>query len=67
MTIVIGWWLVPILISVASIGWALPMRAGEQSSGAMFDGLGYSIGVILRLLCAMVVSLAVWLIWSLAT
>jgi len=64
MTITIGWWLLPLLVTVASFAWAIPMRKHERPTGGMFDGLGYVLGAI-RTLVALVVSLAAWLFWSL--
>lgn len=65
VTIPVGWWLIPLTITVASFAWAIPMRANERPTGHMFDGLGYAIGGGFRLAAALILSLLAWLVWSL--
>lgn len=65
ISFLVGWWLLPLLITVASYAWALPMRENERPTGGMFSGLGYAIGGTLRLLVATVASLLCWLAWAL--
>ena len=67
ITITIGWWLLPAAVTIASLLWAIPMRSDERPTGSMFDGLGYPIGVLIRLPVAGMASLASWFIWALLT
>lgn len=67
MTVHIGWWLLPILLTVGSLAWAIPMRASERPTGGMFSEMGYIIGGGFRTLCALILSLVAWLIWALAS
>ena len=62
-----GWCLLPAAVTIASLLWAIPMRDDERPTGSMFDGLGYPIGVMIRLLVAGMASLASWLVWALLT
>jgi hypothetical protein len=64
ITVTFGWWLLPVVVTLASIAWALPLRADEQPTGSMFDGFRF-FGPVFRLLLALVLSLIVWLIWAL--
>lgn len=65
MTITIGWWLLPVAVTVGSFAWAIPMRQDERPTGQMFDGMGYALGKALRCSAAAIVSLVVWLMWAL--
>lgn len=65
ITITLGWWFLPLSLTILSLAWAIPMRADEMPTGSMFDGLGYAIGGALRVAGAIIVSLTAWLIWSL--
>lgn len=59
-----GWWLLPAAVTIASLLWAIPMRTDERPTGSMFDGLGYPVGVMIRLLVAGNASIASWFIWA---
>lgn len=65
VTVALGWWLLPLALTVLSLAWAIPMRADELPTGSMFDGLGYVIGGALRVSAAIILSLIAWLIWAL--
>lgn len=67
VTLTLGWWIVPLAITVGSLAWAIPMRQSERPDGSMFSGLGYAIGGTLRVAGAIIVSLVAWLVWSLVT
>lgn len=62
--IALGWWLLPAAITLLSFGWAIPLRADEQSTGGMFDGLRF-IPCLFRQAGAAIISLAAWLVWAL--
>lgn len=66
LTLSLGWWLLPLAITIAGPIWALPRRSDEQPNGGMFSDMGYTFGVAFRLLIAAIVALIAWLIWSLA-
>lgn len=61
----ISWWIVPLVATIAAFAWAMPMRADERPDGSMFSGMGYAIGVSLRALAALSLSLLAWLLWAL--
>lgn len=64
-SLTIGWWLLPLIITVALIAWALPRRADERNNGSMYGDLGYAVGGLIRLLTAVSLSLFSWLMWAL--
>ena len=64
-TISIGWWLLPVSITVASFSWGLWVRESERPTGGMFDGLDAAVGLMIRVPSAAAVSLAAWLVWAL--
>lgn len=61
MTLVIGWWGVPLLITIVTMVWVM------WPSGNQFSNSGYGIDVtpLLKLGAAVIVSLVSWLIWAL--
>lgn len=59
MTITIGWWILPLLVTVASFSWAA--WVGSNSSGD-YDFSGAYAGI-----ASLIPTLAAWLIWSLLT
>lgn len=65
ISFLLGWWVIPLLVTIISCAWAVPMREDERPTGSMFSGLGYAIGGTLRLLGAAVASLLCWLLWAL--
>lgn len=65
--ITLGWSLVPIAVTVASILWAIPKRAYERGCGGMYGDIGYALGSAFRLCFAIIFSLVVWLAWALLT
>ena len=63
--LIIGWWIAPAVVTVASLAWAFPMRDDERQTGSMFGGLGYALGSAFRVGGAIIVSLVCWLTWAL--
>jgi len=66
ISITLGWWLLPLVVTVVSFAWALPFREDEKPTGSMFDGLA-GIGMLFRAAGAAIGSLFAWLIWALVT
>lgn len=64
MTITIGWWAIPFLVTLALLAWANWPRPDEDRSGD-FD-FAFWLPAAFRLAVAIVGSLIAWLIWSLA-
>lgn len=60
MTIIIGWWAIPAIITVFSFGWVFATAANDTS-------LGGAIASGIMLLIACIVSLTAWLIWAVLT
>mgnify|MGYP006981847659 CR=1 FL=1 len=57
MSVTIGWWAIPTLITIASFVWAFwPQRT---------TGFGADIVGAFQFLASIIVSLAAWLVWSL--
>ena len=61
MEVTFGWWAIPLMITCVSLTWAL-ITPAEHSGG-----YGIDILPLFRAAAAIIVSLASWLIWSLAT
>lgn len=59
MSISIGWWIVPLIITIAAFAWAAISARNER--GTYLEGMAAVIVYPL----AMVVSLVAWLFWSL--
>lgn len=64
MTVTIGWWAIPLLITLALFGWARFPRPDEDRSGD-YD-FAFWLPAAARYAAAIVGSLLAWLIWSLA-
>lgn len=60
MTIIIGWWAIPVIITALSFGWVFATGANDLS-------LGGAITSAVMLLIACIVSLIAWLIWAVLT
>lgn len=60
MTLTIGWWAIPTIITVLSIGWVLIKGANDTSLYGALDSF-------VQLLGAIIASLIAWLIWALLT
>jgi len=61
MTITIGWWIIPAVMTLATVVFGfmpLPRATGNASMGNAVVGL-------VQLLCAIAVTLIAWLIWAL--
>lgn len=63
-TLHIGWWLLPLAITLAGWAWAIPVRKDEQPDGSMFSGMGYAIGGSIRIMGATIIGLLAWLAWA---
>ena len=63
-TITFGWWLLPLVITVASMAWAIPVRDDERRSGSYFPALD-GLESAFRTGVATIVSLIAWLVWAL--
>lgn len=59
MSITIGWWIVPLIITIAAFAWAAISARNEQSS--YLEGMA----AMLVYPIATIVSLVAWLFWSL--
>lgn len=66
MTIEFGWWLIPLIITVITFGWAKRQAPPTSNGSYMPDVVSPMLGAGLMLIAA-VVSLVAWLIWALAT
>jgi hypothetical protein len=61
ITLTLGWWLLPLMLTIASFAWAIPLREDERNQSYIGDALMLT----LRLGFAAIVSLGCWLIWAL--
>lgn len=67
LTIQIGWWLLPTLLTISAFIWAWWPREDEKPTGGMFSGMGAALGLLMRTPTAAAASLLAWLAWSLLT
>ena len=58
-SITLGWWVLPLIVTIASSTWALWDRPSERG------GFIPSPMPLIRLAGALIVSLIAWLIWAL--
>ena len=66
MTVEIGTWFFPLLITIASLCWLrYNMRATDRGGGGLYSGIGDAIGLLFYGSVAVIVSLIAWLIWAL--
>lgn len=70
MTIHLGWWLLPTIITLGSFGAALFLERRESArlprgGDYNFSGAFHGLFAGLLLLLASVLSLAAWLVWAL--
>lgn len=61
ITITLGWWLLPALITLVSLIWCLVVNA-RDSSGGFLDGMANLFNL---LVFCVVPSLIAWLAWAL--
>ncbi len=66
MTIELGWWLLPLFITIAAFSYANKTMPPTQPGGYIPDVIGPMIGGV-HMLIAAVVSLFSWLIWALVS
>jgi hypothetical protein len=62
ITITLGWWMAPAIVTVAGFVWMLVWNSGEEFSGGMFD---WACRPLLSAPAWLISSLTAWLIWSL--
>lgn len=62
-TITLGWWLLPAVLTIVLLLWAIWPREDEQPSGGYFDF--FFLPAMFRSALALIVSLIAWLIWAL--
>lgn len=67
MTITLGWWIAPLVMTVLVFAWRAYMHKDDGPSFGGYSAIGAGIGAALTLLAAVVVSLIAWLIWALLT
>lgn len=65
MTITLGWWLVPALMTIAAVVWAVRQSPPGPSHG--YAALGDAAICFFFLSVALIVSLAAWLVWAVLT
>lgn len=65
MTIVFGWWLAPLLVTIAAFIWAA--RIQDTSPAGDYGRIGQGIGNAVVCGVALIVSLVAWLIWAVLT
>lgn len=64
VNLTIGFWAIPLALTIAAFVWALFPRAGDRRSGD-YD-FTFWLPAAFRLCAAVVLSLVSWLVWSLA-
>lgn len=65
-TITMGWWLVPLAITVATFG-GFAVWSISQPPASGYDSIGAGIAAAMVFLLATVVSLVAWLVWAVLT
>lgn len=63
IAITLGWWLVPVLVTVAAFTWSIWRQ--DRRPAYDYGRIGQGIGNAILHGIAMVVSLTAWLIWAL--
>lgn len=58
VTITIGWWIIPLLLTAVAIVWAFV--AGSDNGGGFMSG----IGVFFTLVPALIISLVAWIVYA---
>lgn len=66
MTIKIGWWLIPLLFTVCAFIWA-KMKSPEPKNGHYMPDFVTPVLIMANYGLALLLSLAAWLIWAIAT
>lgn len=67
MTITLGWWIAPALVTLTLFGWAWLKCMNEDHHAGMFAPAASAIMALVLFPPAAVVSLIAWLIWALVT
>lgn len=60
MEITIGWWLLPLLITITTWVYTIVRNASYTHSGTFFD---IDIAGLYRFACSVIVTLVVWLVY----
>ena len=68
MTIVLGWWLIPLLVTLVSFGlaWWLSVTPGTEFDSLSFIPFGLMIDIVYGVFCfggATIISLIAWVIY----
>lgn len=63
MTITLGWWLVPTLVSI--IGWIVSHSMTSEQGGSDWFGMNSFFTFVTYLMFFVVPSLIAWLVWAL--
>jgi hypothetical protein len=64
LNIIIGWWILPLIITFSAGVWLAVSAASYRSTGGMFD---FDVVTMMRIPLAIIVSLVAWLTWALLT
>lgn len=63
MIVHLGWWLIPLFVTIAAFSWRSWFHLGEvRSSG--YGSIGQSLGYLITFLTASSISLLAWLVWA---
>jgi len=63
LTLSLGAWIIPAAVTLGGLLWATTPRPSERDSGGLFGPAERIFGVTARLLVAIVIALAAWLIF----
>lgn len=66
ITIGFGWWLAPMFVTGAALGWYLARRP-RQDAGGYYGSAGTALARLIYFTPALVISLVAWLIWAVLT
>lgn len=64
MTVTIGWWIVPTIVTVWAFGWHVWVHRRERP-GYAYGNVGQALGRAITMMIAAVVSLGAWMMWAL--
>lgn len=60
----IGWWLIPVAATMLMTGWVVIASATDRPTGGDYN---FNLYPLFRVVIALPVCLAVWLVWALLT
>lgn len=61
----VGPWIIPLVLTIALLSWAIPLRADERDQGGYFGPLA-ALSAVFRTGLVIIISLVMWLIWAIA-